>query len=233
MPARTMEDAFEEARTLDAPLGERLAAYAQSLRELNTPLAEGVDRLVARLKDGSVAATAPNVGEKLPSFTLPDQSGRIVALENMLSAGPVVVAFARGHWCPYCRIALDALARISADVTALGANIVAILPDRQAFTTLLRNETKAPYSILSDVDNGYALSLGLVFWVGEEVKRLMQARGADPATSQGNDLWFLPVPATFVVARDGTIVARHVDPDYRKRMEVDEILAALRDAAAR
>lgn len=72
-----------------------------------------------------------------------------------------------------------------------------------------------------------------MFWVGDEMSDLMLARGADPATAQGNDSWFLPVPATFVVGRDGRTAARHVDPDYRQRMEIDAVLAALKAAAAR
>ena len=95
----------------------------------------------------------------------------------------------------------------------------------------MRAETATPYPILTDVDNGYALSLGLVFWVGEEMQKLMLARNANPAESQGNDSWFLPVPATFIVGRDGLIKARHVDPDYRTRMEIDSVLEALRLAA--
>jgi peroxiredoxin len=59
----------------------------------------------------------------------------------------------------------------------------------------------------------------------------MLEREADPSQSQGNDSWFVPVPATFVVGKDGRIVARHVDPDYRKRMELDAVLEALRAAA--
>ena len=70
-----------------------------------------------------------------------------------------------------------------------------------------------------------------MFWVGEEMQQLMLARDANPAQSQGNDSWFVPVPATFVVGRDGRIVARHVDPDYRKRMEIDAVLDALKAAA--
>jgi peroxiredoxin len=113
----------------------------------------------------------------------------------------------------------------------VGGQIVAIVPDRQQFSAKLKRESGAPFPILTDLDNGYALSLGLVFWVGEEMRQMMQGRGADLASSQGNDSWFVPVPATFVVGRDGRIAARHVDPDYRQRMEIDAVLAALREAA--
>jgi len=163
---------------------------------------------------------------------LPDHAGRLVALGDLLENGPVAVTFARGHWCPYCRIAVSALADVADEVAAMGAQLVVIVPDRQEFAAKLREETRAPFSILTDVDNGYALALGLAFWVGEEMQRHMLGRDADLTRSQGNDSWFVPVPATFVVGRDGRIAARHVDPDYRKRMEIDAVVAALRAAAA-
>lgn len=232
MPARTIADAFEHARALDAPLAERLDDYANSLRELNRPMADAVDRLVARLKKSDVAATAPAEGETMPSFLLPDHMGRLVRLEDLLSQGPLAVTFARGHWCPYCRIAVSALAEVADDAAAIGARIIAVVPDRQEYAAKLKAEASAPFPILTDIDNGYALSLGLAFWVGEKMQEHMLARGVDPTGSQGNESWFVPVPATFVVGRDGKIVARHVDPDYRKRMEVDAILDALKAAAA-
>ena len=228
MPATTIAEAFEQARSMDAPLGERLSAYAEASRHLNARFADAVDRLVGRLQSGQVAAGSPKEGEPMPAFLLPDHTGRLVGLEDLLAEGPAVVTFARGHWCPYCKIAVSALAEIADDVTALGAQIVAIVPDRQRFAARLRVDTAAPFPILTDIDNGYALSLGLVFWVGEEMQQLMLARNANPAESQGNDSWFLPVPATFVVGRDGIIKARHVDPDYRTRMEIDAVLEALR-----
>ena len=231
MTSTTLAEAFEQARSMDAPLGERLSAYAQSTRELNAPFADAVDRLVGRLRSGSAVDAAPKEGDPMPSFLLPDHAGRLVSLDELVAAGPVAVTFARGHWCPYCRIAVSALAEIADDASALGAQIVAIVPDRQRFAAQLRAETSAPFPILTDIENGYALSLGLVFWVGEEMQNLMLARNANPALSQGNDSWFLPVPATFIVGRAGLIKARHVDPDYRTRMEIDKVLEALRQAA--
>ena len=122
-----------------------------------------------------------------------------------------------------------ALTEVHAEVAGGGAQIVAITPERQAFTALHVAEARAPYRILSDINNGYALSLNLAIWVGEEMMREMSAFGRDLEDYQGNPSWFLPIPATFVVKRDGTIAARFVDPDYRRRMD----LSALLDAAAR
>ena len=232
MPATTLAEAFELARSMDAPLSERLSAYARAIRDLNAPFAQAVDRLVGRLRAGSAITASPKEGEPMPSFLLPDHMGRLVSLEELVASGPVVVTFARGHWCPYCRIAVSVLAEIADEANAFGGQIVVIVPDRQSFTARLRAETSAPFPILTDLDNGYALSLGLVFWVGEEMQKFMVAGNVNPGESQGNDSWLLPIPATFIVGRDGIIKARHVDPDYRTRMEIDSVLEAVKLAQA-
>ncbi|HEX6610144.1 MAG TPA: peroxiredoxin-like family protein [Hyphomicrobiaceae bacterium] len=231
MSPSTLSAAFEEARALDAPLSERLGAYARSLRAFRPDFAEAVDRLVARLREGTLVAGAPKEGDAMPAFLLPDHAGRLVALDELVAQGPVAVTFARGHWCPYCRIAVSSLADVADDIRDAGAQVVVIVPDRQQYAAKLKADAHAPFSILTDLDNGYAMSLGLVFWVGEELQRLMQSRGISPQESQGNESCFVPVPATFIVGRDGRIAARHVDPDYRKRMEMDAVVAALKAAA--
>ncbi len=231
MSPSTLTAAFEEARALDAPLSERLGAYARSLREFQPNFADAVDRLVARLQAGTLVAGAPKVGEAMPAFVLPDHTGRLVVLDELVAQGPVVVTFARGHWCPYCRIAVSALSEVAGDIADAGGQMVVIVPDRQEYAAKLKADAHAPFPILTDLDNGYAMSLGLVFWVGDELQRLMQLRGINPHQSQGNDTWFVPVPATFVVGRDGRVAARHVDPDYRKRMGMDAVIAALKAAA--
>jgi len=232
MPATTLAEAFEQARSMDAPLSERLSAYARAIRDLNAPFAQAVDRLVGRLRAGCAITASPKEGEPMPSFLLPDHMGRLVSLEDLVASGPVVVTFARGHWCPYCRIAVSALAEIADDANAFGGQIVVIVPDRQSFTARLRAEAFARFPILTDLDNGYALSLGLVFWVGEEMQKSMLAGNVNPGESQGNDSWLLPIPATFIVGPDGIIKARHVDPDYRTRMEIDSVLEAVKLAQA-
>ena len=89
---------------------------------------------------------------------------------------------------------------------------------------------RAALPILTDMDNGYALSLNLVIWVGAEMERMIASAGRDIPSYQGNTSWMLPIPATFVVGTDARIKARFVDPDYRKRMGVEALLTALRSA---
>ena len=227
-----LAEAFERSRDLDAPLSDRLETFAEAVRMASPQFAEAVDRLVTRLTLTGCGSAAPAVGERMPAFMLPDDHGHLVTLEQLLVKGPVAVSFHRGHWCPYCRINTNALAEAQCAVEPFGAQIVAITPDLQHFTMALRKDAAAKqFPILTDIDNGYALSLNLAIFVGREMQTFMTSAGWDIAPYQGNDAWMLPIPATFVVGCDGVIRARFVDPDYRKRMAIEVIVEALRAAA--
>jgi peroxiredoxin len=102
------------------------------------------------------------------------------------------------------------------------------VPERGSFAAEMKFDSNVRFPILSDMDNGYALSLNLAIWVDGEMKDLMTEIGRDLPRYQGNDSWMLPIPATFVVGQDGRIKARFIDPDYRKRMAVEELIAALK-----
>src|SRR5262249_15634135 len=159
--AAALEESFLQCRDMDCSLNEKLEALADSVRKLSPSFAETVDRLVDRLRRSDAGAAAPKVGEPMPPFLLPDDQGHLVSLENLLEEGPVAVTFHRGHWCPYCRINTHALAQAQRELAADGAQIVAIMPDRQQFAGEIKSESGAPFPILTDLDNGYALALNL------------------------------------------------------------------------
>ena len=225
-----IEKSVVRCRNLEVPLPDRLQAFANEVRRLGPHFQAAVDALVSRLAAGDAGATAPKVGEPMPAFLLPDERGRLVRLDDLLGEGPVAIAFHRGHWCPYCRINIDALARAEEEVAAEHRHIAAIVPDRQRFAVWLKSDAKAPFPVLTDMDNGYAMTLGLAIYVGDEMKDMMVSSGWDPSVSQGTDNWMLPIPATFIVGTDGIVHARFVDPDYRMRMAIEDMLAALRSA---
>ena len=104
------------------------------------------------------------------------------------------------------------------------------MPERQQFAATFKAEGDVQYPVLTDIDNGYALSLNLAIWVGDEMRQILAAGGRNVPDYQGNQTWVVPIPATFVIARDGRIAARFIDPDYRKRMAVEDLLAALKSA---
>jgi len=227
-PRESIEDAFRRIRSTDASLDEQLQTFSDSVRQRSPDFADAIDRLVTRLQQNGAGAAAPRPGEPMPPFILPDETGHLVSLEDLITEGPVAVTFHRGHWCPYCRININALAQAHQKVSKEGAQIVAIMPDRQQFSSELKIKGQLPFPILTDMDNGYALSLNLAIWLGDEMRKMMMDRRQDVSAYQGNDSWMLPIPATFVVGQDGRIKARFVDPDYRKRMAIDDLLAAIR-----
>jgi peroxiredoxin len=229
--AERLKQAFLRCRDMDGTLGERLQAYAAAGRNIFPAYSEAVDRLVARLRENGGGESAPRLGEVMPHFILPDETGRLVNLRSMIEQGPVVVMFYRGHWCPYCRLNVSAVIRAQGWIEALGGQTVAIMPETQRYAERFKSESGAPFPILTDLDNGYALSLNLAIWLGPEIRQLLSY--LDLSDFQGNDGWVLPIPATFVVRPDGRVEARFVDPDFRKRMEIDDLVAAVRHAGGK
>jgi peroxiredoxin len=215
---------------MDAGLDERLKAYSSAVRRLIPDYAAAVDQLVSRLADSAAGTKSPAPGEPMPLFVLPDENGRLTSLERMLDSGPVAITFHRGHWCPWCRISGRALAQVRRDIVARGGQVVAIMPERQRFAAEFKASAQYPFPVLTDVDNGYALSLNLAIWVGPDLERLLSSFGRSLPDYQGNDAWMLPIPATFVVGTDGRVAARFIDPDFRRRVSIEELLAALEAA---
>jgi thiol-disulfide isomerase/thioredoxin len=109
--AALLEEGFQHCCAMDATLGAQLEAFADIVRTLDSNFAETVDRLVLRLRNNGAGSAAPRVGDPMPPFLLPGDEGHLIALEELLSEGPVAVTFHRGHWCPYCRMNTLALAK--------------------------------------------------------------------------------------------------------------------------
>jgi peroxiredoxin len=210
-----------------ASLASDLAAYRARSRQNRPDYVKAYDDLVGRLLSIDRGEVGPKIGEPMPAFRLPDENGRLVSLTLLLESGPAVVSFNRGHWCPYCKLELRALAAIHDRITQLGARIVSIMPDKATLTTDFAQENDLPFPVLSDIDLGYSLSLGLIFWVGAEVQRLYKDVGVDLEKYQGNAGHFLPMAAKFIVGQDGLVKARQVNIEFRERMEPDAIIAAL------
>jgi len=226
--AERLKLAFLECSDMEGTLREQLNAYAAAGREIFPAYGAAVDRLVVRIHENGGGENAPRPGDPMPPFVLPDETGRLIDLKSLLEKGPVAVMFYRGHWCPYCRLNVRAVIQAFDRIKALGGQVVAIMPEVQQFAEKFKSDSEAPFPVLTDLDNGYALSLNLAIWLGTEIQQLLSYQ--DMKNYHGNDGWLLPIPATFVVGRDGLVKARFVDPDFRRRMEIDDLIAAFRDA---
>jgi peroxiredoxin len=228
--ADRLRQAFLRCRDMEGTLGEQLEAYAAAGREIFPAYSDAVDRLVERIHENGGGENAPQAGDVMPPFILPDEAGRLVSLPFLLEQGPLAVMFFRGHWCPYCRLNVRAVIEAMDRIKAAGGHVVAIMPETQAFAGKFKSDSGAPFPVLTDLDNGYALSLNLAIWLGSEIQKLLSPM-QDMPSFHGNDGWVLPIPATFVVGRDGIVKTRFIDPDFRKRMAIDDLITALKMAS--
>jgi peroxiredoxin len=228
--ADTLERCTEQCKAMDAPLSDRLGVFAAEVQRLAPQFADIVERMVSRLKAAGAGENSPGVGEEMPPFVLPDDDGRLVSLSSLLERGSTVVAFHRGHWCPYCRINADALVKIAPTVQKAGGQLVVITPEIAKYGRQLKIEVGARYPVLTDLDCGYALELKLAIKINDEKRSAMTSAGWDISPFNDNSHWILPIPATFVISQDGIIKGRFVDPDYRKRMDLDELISAVKSA---
>ncbi len=177
--------------------------------------------------------SALGVGDTAPDFSLPDAMGRTVRLSEMLRSGPVVLAFYRGSWCPYCNRELRALQQALPTVEAARARMVAVSPQTPDSSMTIVQRQQLTYPVLSDTRNRVARRFGLVFSVGEDVREKYRSAGIDLARSNGDASWELPVPATYVIAPDRTITYAFVEADYTQRAAPDDVVAALATAGGR
>ena len=173
------------------------------------------------------ANRALNVGETAPDFELPDVDGQPVRLAALLARGPVVLTFYRGAWCPYCNTQLRDYQQSLAEIASRGASLVAVSPQVPDSSVTVQEGNALSFPVLSDVDGEVSRTYGLLFQVGENTRERYRAVGVDLERYNGTDAWELPVPATYVLAPDGTVQAAFVEADYTQRASVRQILDAL------
>jgi peroxiredoxin len=191
-------------------------------------LAAAYETVVDRLRRADSSANALKVGDPMPAFVLPNAEGRLVASDELLARGPLVVSFFRGDWCPYCRTMLETYEAALPAIAAAGGQLVAISPDTNAMPSATKHKYGLSFEVLSDPDSAVILQFGVMFRAPDAYREMLQSRGIDLADRHGNQGWFIPIPATFVVDRAGIVRYAFTDVDFTYRAEPDAILGALK-----
>lgn len=202
-----------------------LAALRQSRATAEVKAA--YDEFLERLDAGQVAAGACKPGDRMPSFLLPSADGELIDSEELLARGPLVVTVFRGGWCPYCSATLEALEAALPDISGAGGMLVVMTPETGGRALAMKQGHSIYYEVLVDVDLAVAMAFGIVFRTPPLYVELLRRQGIDLAERSGNPAWLLPIPATFLIGRDGVIVQSWVNVDFTQRAEPTEIVAAL------
>lgn len=209
-------------------LAARLDSTKTFLREALPPATfASIERSIADLRTTGIAGRAVGVGELVALPILRTIDGEPVDLIEVVADRPVVLIFYRGGWCPYCAATLRAYAEALPRIEAAGGTLIAVTPERpsRAFETARSNDLR--FEVAVDNGNRFAKSLGLVAALPQPLRPLYREVGIDLAAHNGDKSHELPITATYVLAPCSRVTWAHVDPDFTRRADPDDVVAAI------
>lgn len=186
-----------------------------------------IGQMIEELQKSGIAS-GKQPGEKAVDFKLTNAVGQDVFLFDELAKGPVVLVFYRGGWCPFCNMQLKAYQKILPEIQAIGAQLIAISPQKPDHSLSLQEKEGLEFQVLSDPNGLVSSKYNLIFDVPQGVREVMQGIGIDIAEYNNTSKWILPVPATFMIDESAIIRSSYVNPNFMQRQSPDEILRELK-----
>lgn len=183
---------------------------------------------IAELKAKKLAANILAVGTRAPHFELPDHNGEIVSSFDLLSRGRLVLCFIRGRWCPFCVGQMEAMNLVVPQIEESGASLVAISPQTVKQSFFMHDQHKLRFPLLSDGGNKVAREFGLAYRVPAAQEEVYRRAFVNLPFTNGDDSWELPIPATYILDRDGIVLYASANEDYTERPEPKDIVRFLR-----
>jgi peroxiredoxin len=231
MKWRSLEEAKSETDL--RPLREILAERQGSITKYVPAETQAIHaRAIAEVQAKNLAAQILPVGATIPAFELQDQDGHLVSYTHLLTHR-LVLLFFRGRWCPFCVAQLEAMNQMLPALTAAGAALAAISPQTVKQSYFMRDQHHLRFPLLSDPGNRVARKFRLTYAVPEEQKSIYQRSFVNLPLVNGDDSWELPIPATYIVDRDGVVLYCSSNEDYTVRPEPGAILDSLARIAHR
>jgi peroxiredoxin len=216
------------------PLREIYAERKELIRKYVPAETQAVhEQAIAELKSRNLAANILSVGAKAPHFALPDHDNKGFCSSDVLSDGRLVLCFIRGRWCPFCVGQTEAMNIIQPQIEQAGAMLVAISPQTVKQSFFMHDQHKLRFPLLSDAGNAVAKQFGLTYRVSAPQEAVYRRAFVNLPFTNGDDSWELPIPATYILDRDGTILYASANEDYTERPEPAEIVSVLRARSAR
>jgi peroxiredoxin len=211
------------------PLHEIFAERKELIAKYVRPETQAIHaRAVAELKEKHLARNILPVGTKPPQFELPDHDGKIVSSAALLAQKRLAVCFIRGRWCPFCVGQMEAMNLIVPKIEQAGAMLIAISPQTVKQSFFMHDQHKLRFPLLSDAGNQIARQFGLSYRVPEFQAEVYRRAFVNLPFTNGDESWELPIPATYILDHDGTVLYTAADEDYTERPEPEDIVAAVR-----
>ncbi len=219
----------ESALGLDArPLREIFAERKELIAKYVPPETHAIHaQAVADLKGLHLAANILPIGAKAPPFELQDHDGKIVSSSGLLAKGRLVLCFIRGRWCPFCVGQMEAMNLIVPQIEQAGAALVAISPQTVKQSFFMHDQHKLHFPLVSDAGNQIARQFGLTYRVPPLQEAVYRRAFVNLPFTNGDESWELPIPATYILDRDGTVLYASANEDYTERPEPADIVSLL------
>ena len=216
------------------PLREIFAERKDLIAKYVPPETQAVHtQAVAELKAHHLAENVLPAGAKAPPFELQDHDGKIVSSSGLLAKGRLVVCFIRGRWCPFCVGQMEAMNLILPQIEQAGAGLVAISPQTVKQSFFMHDQHKLRFPLLSDVGNKVARQFGLTYRVPPLQEAVYRRAFVNLPFTNGDESWELPIPATYILDRDGSVLYTSANEDYTERPEPADLVGALQKADPR
>ena len=183
---------------------------------------------VAELKQRNLAANTLPVGAKAPDFELQNHDGKLVRSQDLLAKSCAVLCFIRGRWCPFCVGQMEVMNLLVPQIELAGAALIAISPQTVKQSYFMHDQHKLRFPLLSDAGNKVARQFGLTYRVPQAQEAVFRRAFINLPFTNGDDSWELPIPATFILERDGKILYASANEDYTNRPEPQELLPIIR-----
>ena len=222
----------DSAQVPACSLQDRLDAITQRTRELVQPerLAPA-DRAIAELFASGIEDHILPVGARAPEFSLPNTTGRLVHSSDLLALGPLVINFFRGRWCSYCVHELEAWQRLYPALRERHALLVGISPQTTRQNGFTAEQHGLTFPLLTDAALSVAGQFGLAYQVPLYHQQYYRSILVNAPLMNGEPSWRLPLPASYVLAQDGTVLFAQAYADPRVRPEPMQVLSSLDEAA--
>jgi peroxiredoxin len=219
----------ESAPGLDArPLREVFAERKELIAKYVPPETQAIHaQTVAEIKQRHLAAQTLRVGVKAPEFELPNHDGKIVPSSDLLANGRLVLCFIRGRWCPFCVGQMEAMNLVSSQIEQAGAALVAISPQTVKQSFFMHDQHKLRFPLLSDAGSQVARQFRLTYRVPSLQEAVYRRAFVNLPFTNGDESWELPIPATYIMDRDGTVLYASANEDYTERPEPADIVSLL------
>ncbi|MCG8382903.1 MAG: AhpC/TSA family protein [Gammaproteobacteria bacterium] len=190
---------------------------------LDTQTIAVLQRATIELRQSGILENCFQNKETSPDFVFITTDQKHTTLYTLLETGPVLINFFRGFWCDFCSAELAAYRNVQSVIHHLGVHCLHVSP--QAINDPALEEALTQHGqLIHDADNRIARQFGLVYELNDALKAIFKDWGLQLQKIHKSENWELPIPATYLIKQDRKIFFSHIEADFKKRVDPEELL---------